>query len=162
MFRRWWKFCSSFYFFTWKMEWKVIEVTSITFVYIVMQHLWRLKFCSPNQKTNSKHRGRPSFISLHSTHDLEYYFNGPFLPSFFFTFVFSIQLTAKKLPMTGFELRISGIGGNSSANWATTTAQTTNIVIHGETYFVKVLPNFKLKFESKTWSSAGFERGSTE
>ena len=64
--------------------------------------------------------------------------------------------------MTGFELRISGIGGNSSANWATTTAQTTNIVIHGETYFMKVLPNFKLKFESKTLSSVGFERGSTE
>ena len=30
----------------------------------------------------------------------------------------------KSLPMTGFEPQISGVGGNRSTNWATTTAQT--------------------------------------
>ena len=28
----------------------------------------------------------------------------------------------KSLPMSRFELRISGVGGDRSANWATTTA----------------------------------------
>ena len=52
--------------------------------------------------------------------------NGPFPSSFFFIFIFSIQLTAnvqyKCLPMSGFELRTSGIRSNHSTNWATTTA----------------------------------------
>ena len=47
-----------------------------------------------------------------------------------FIFVFSIQLTENNvqynlLPMTGFELRTSGIGSNCSTNWATTTAPIT-------------------------------------
>ena len=46
---------------------------------------------------------------------------------FFFIFVFSTELTLnncsiKVLPMIGFELRISGVGGDCSTNWATTTA----------------------------------------
>ena len=44
---------------------------------------------------------------------------------FFFIFVFSIQLKvnvqSKLLPMTGFELQNSEIGGYRSTNWATTT-----------------------------------------
>ena len=42
--------------------------------------------------------------------------NGPFPATFFFIFIFSIQLTVNKcsiykfLPMTGFELRTFGIG----------------------------------------------------
>ena len=32
------------------------------------------------------------------------------------------QMFDKSLPMTGFEPRISGVGGNRSTNWATTTA----------------------------------------
>ena len=42
---------------------------------------------------------------------------------FFFIFVFSnLRLADKTLPMSGFELRISGVGSNRSTNWATTTA----------------------------------------
>ena len=42
---------------------------------------------------------------------------------FFFIFVFSIvQLIDKILPMSGFELQISGVRSNRSTNWATTTA----------------------------------------
>ena len=48
-------------------------------------------------------------------------FNGPFPASFFFILVFSVQLI--KVPMTGFELQISGIRSNFSTNCATTTAQ---------------------------------------
>ena len=48
-----------------------------------------------------------------------FFLNGPF-PAFFFIFVFSIQLTVnvqyKFLPMTGFELRTSGIGSDCSTN----------------------------------------------
>ena len=48
-------------------------------------------------------------------------------PCLFFIFVFSIQLKVKQcnikfLPMTGFELRTSGVGSDRSTNWATTTA----------------------------------------
>ena len=49
-------------------------------------------------------------------------FAGPFLASFF---IFSIQLTVMfyiKLPMTGFEVRTSGVGSNCSINGATTNA----------------------------------------
>ena len=42
-------------------------------------------------------------------------------PLFFFIFVFSTQMFNKSLPMTGFEPRISGVGGDCSTNWATTT-----------------------------------------
>ena len=49
---------------------------------------------------------------------------------FFFIFVLSMQLTSwqktnvpfKSLPMTGFELRTSGVGSDRSSNWATSTA----------------------------------------
>ena len=47
----------------------------------------------------------------------------------FFIFVFLVQLTVNVqynfLPMTGFKLRISGIGSDRSTNWVTTTAQRT-------------------------------------
>ena len=33
----------------------------------------------------------------------------------------------KSLPMAGFEPQISGVEGNSSTNWVTTTAQTKTI-----------------------------------
>ena len=62
-------------------------------------------------------------------------FNGPLPASFFFIFVFSIQLTVKFqynfLPMSGFEPRTSGIGIGSdrSTNWAATTVTTTAPVI---------------------------------
>ena len=36
--------------------------------------------------------------------------------------IFVVQLVDNILPITGFKLRISGIGSNRSANWATTTA----------------------------------------
>ena len=55
--------------------------------------------------------------------------NGPFPATFFFIFIFSIQLTVNKcsiykfLPMTGFKLQNSGFGSTHSINWATTTAQ---------------------------------------
>ena len=60
----------------------------------------------------------------------------PFLASFSFIFVFSIQLTVnnvqyKCLPMTGFEPRTSGIGSDRSTNWATTTAH--HLFIYCET-----------------------------
>ena len=43
---------------------------------------------------------------------------------FFFSFVFSIvQLVDKIMQMSGFELRISGVGSDCSTNWTTTTAQ---------------------------------------
>ena len=35
----------------------------------------------------------------------------------------------KSLPMTGFEPRISGVGGDRSTNWATTTAQLCNLFV---------------------------------
>ena len=45
----------------------------------------------------------------------------------YFRLLFSIQLTVKVqsiiLPMTGFELRTSGVGRDRSTNWATTPAQ---------------------------------------
>ena len=52
-------------------------------------------------------------------------------PRSLFLFIMSFQYTVdskqtfnlnKVLPMTGFELRTSGIGSNRSTNWATTTA----------------------------------------
>ena len=49
----------------------------------------------------------------------------PFQVSFVIIFVFSIQLTLKvqyNLPMTGFELRTSGVGCDRSTNLAKTTA----------------------------------------
>ena len=52
--------------------------------------------------------------------------NGPFLASFSFIFVFSIQLTGNNfLQMTGFEARRYGTGRDRSTNCATTTAPTT-------------------------------------
>ena len=39
-----------------------------------------------------------------------------------FNTVDSKQMFDKSLPMSGFELRIFGVGGDRSANWATTTA----------------------------------------
>ena len=39
-----------------------------------------------------------------------------------FNTVDSKQMFDKSLPMSRFELRISGVGGDRSANWATTTA----------------------------------------
>ena len=39
-----------------------------------------------------------------------------------FNTVDSKQMLDKSLPMTGFELQISGFGGNRSTNWAKTTA----------------------------------------
>ena len=41
----------------------------------------------------------------------------------YFRLFYIIQLTDKFLPMLGFELRISGVRSNRSANCATTTAQ---------------------------------------
>ena len=51
------------------------------------------------------------------------------IPGLFFLYfrlfntVDSEQMFDKSLPMTGFEPRISGVGGDRSTNWATTTAQ---------------------------------------
>ena len=39
-----------------------------------------------------------------------------------------LQMFDKSLPMTGFEPRISGVGGNRSTDWATTTAQEQNLL----------------------------------
>ena len=49
------------------------------------------------------------------------FFNGSFSASFFFIFVFSMQLTVNKcsiaiLPMTGFEPQTSGFESNRSTN----------------------------------------------
>ena len=76
---------------------------------------------------------------------------------FFFIFVFSMQLIVnvqyKFLPMTGFELRTSGIGSNHSTNWATTTAQyvyliknTTDIVY--DILYEKHSPEIQFNFPS--------------
>ena len=52
--------------------------------------------------------------------------NGPIPAAFFFIFVFSSgnskYIKCKILAMTEYETRISGIGSDRSANWATTTA----------------------------------------
>ena len=51
------------------------------------------------------------------------------IPGLFFLYfrlyntVDSKQMFDKSLPMTGFEPRIFGVGGDRSTNWATTTAQ---------------------------------------
>ena len=45
-----------------------------------------------------------------------------------FNTVDSKQMLDKSLPMTGFEPRISGVGGDRSTNWATTTAQLSGFV----------------------------------
>ena len=73
------------------------------------------------------HNGRRSrnHGALAATHFGNFFLkNGPFSASFFFIFVFSIQLTVdkqlnvryKSLPMTGFELRTSGVRSNCSTN----------------------------------------------
>ena len=53
--------------------------------------------------------------------------NGPFPVHLFFIFLFwtanSKYVHYKLLPVTGFDLRTYGIGRNSSATWATSTAQ---------------------------------------
>ena len=55
------------------------------------------------------------------------FLNWPSPASFFFIFVYHVQLTvnkcSKKSPMTAFEPRISGVGSDCAANWSTTTAQ---------------------------------------
>ena len=54
----------------------------------------------------------------------------PFLPYFSLFLPFhrlNEQLVDKVLPMSGFELRIPGVGSDPSTNWATTTAQVLNV-----------------------------------
>ena len=63
-----------------------------------------------------------SLMTAARVYKFKCFFNGPFPASFFFIFVFSIQLTVNKfLPMTAFKPRTSGIGSDRSINWATIT-----------------------------------------
>ena len=55
---------------------------------------------------------------------MSFFLRWAFPNHFFFIFVFSIvQLVDKILPLSGFELLISGVGSNRSTNWAATTAR---------------------------------------
>ena len=56
---------------------------------------------------------------------LNFFKNWPFTASFFFIFVFSMQLTVNNVQdkFCRFEPKTSGVGSDLSTNWATTTAQ---------------------------------------
>ena len=57
-----------------------------------------------------------------------HFLNGLFPASFPFI-VDSKQMFDKNLPMTGFKALISGVGGNCSTNWATTTTKTIILIV---------------------------------
>ena len=92
-----------------------------------------------------KHKWNLGYLKLVRMHKILLSKNGPFSVSFWF-FVFSKVISTVKskyvrckiLPMTGFELRISGIGSNRSANWVTTTAQICTKCCH----YIMTLPKF--------------------
>ena len=58
------------------------------------------------------------------------FFKDESIPAYLFIFVFSIvQLVDKILPMSGFELEISGVWSDRSTNWATATARKSKLLI---------------------------------
>ena len=97
---------------------------------------WRTSSCLASTRWNSRRMFLPQWA----------------IPSlFFFIFVISIvQLVDKILLMTGFELRISGVGCDCSTNWATTTALKTHVFAT-----MGKLPEYRSYHQSKAGPRCG-------